>query len=552
MQTFDWGTPVFLLGPLILVAPFLGKYIALVLEGKRTWMSYIFGPLENFLLFALGGKKEMTWQGYLKSLLIFNFTGGVILFGILIFQNYLPLNELNLDGVPLPLAFNITSSFITSTNWQAYLPETTLSYFSQMLGLSVQNFFSAATGICVLAVLARGFVARKGKTVGNFWADLSRIIVYILLPFSIAFAIFLLSQGVIQNFSAPLSITTLEGDTQILAQGPAASQVAIKHLGTNGGGFFGANDAHPFENPTYLSNIFELGAILLFPFSLIFTFGYLIRDKRQAITLLSATLVLAIIFLGASFLGEISANQVSPENSIMEGKETRIGVVGSLLSVLSSNGSMNSSLESVSPLTGGVFLLSIALGDIIFGAAGSGLYCLILYVILTSFIAGMMIGRTPEYLGKKIETFEIKMSITAILVPTVLVLLGSGIILKFNLFNIELGPHGVTQVIYAFVSTANNNGSALSVFAQNELSHLVLGANMLIGKFIIITCVIAIAGNLAKKNKVRANKSSFPTDNGFFVLLLVSVILMGGLTFLPALSLGPILEHFLLLAGGNY
>ncbi|MGE4107716.1 MAG: potassium-transporting ATPase subunit KdpA [Bacteriovoracia bacterium] len=560
MNKFDVFQVVITLVTLAVCTPILGTYMAKVFEGQRTLLSRVARPLE-VLLYKLGGvseREEMSWRGYAKALLWFNFFGFVMVFVLQILQGSLTLNPTGAPNVSWHLAFNTAISFMTNTNWQAYSGETMLSYLTQMMGLTVQNFVSASTGIAVAVALARGLAPNTSGKVGNFWVDLTRGVVYILLPLSVVFAIVLTSQGVIQTFADPVQSTTLEGAAQTIPLGPAASQIAIKQLGTNGGGFFNANSAHPFENPTPFSNWLQLIAILLIPTALAYTFGVIVKARRQGIVIFLAMSLLLIGGLGLSLWSEYSANPVLGTSSVMEGKETRFGVTNSVLwsvfTTAASNGSVNSMHSSLSPISGAVALTNIMLGEIIFGGVGAGLYGMLLFVLLTVFLAGLMVGRTPEYLGKKIESREIQMVILAILAPSALILVGSGIsaVLPVALSSLtNKGPHGLTEILYAFSSAAGNNGSAFAgLNANTPYYNIALGVCMLIGRFAVIVPALAIAGSMALKKSAPPSFGTFTTDNALFVVLLIGVVLIvGGLTFFPALALGPIVEHFLMQAG---
>ncbi|MEO6848771.1 MAG: potassium-transporting ATPase subunit KdpA [Chthoniobacterales bacterium] len=551
------------LGLLTALTPPLGGYMAKVYEGKSVFLSFTFRPLERFLCHLIGGdpEKEMNWKAYLGALLWFNALGFCLLFLILLCQGCLPLNPQNFAGLSVPLAFNTAVSFMTNTNWQAYSGESALSYFSQMVGLTTQNFASAATGMCVLVALIRGLGNKSVQTLGNFWVDLIRGTLYILLPLSVILAVILASQGVIQNFSPYIHATTIEGAQQILPMGPAASQIAIKQIGTNGGGFFGVNSAHPFENPTPLSNFLELLSILLIPAALTFTYGKMVRDVRQGWVLFAAMFILLVGFFAVAWWAEAQPNVVLPMSQNMEGKETRFGVMNSTLWAISttaaSNGSVNAMHDSLSPIAGGLAMLNIMLGEIVFGGVGAGLYGMLKYVLLTVFLAGLIVGRTPEYLGKKIEAREVRWAVAAILVPSALILIGSAIacILPAGLSSLaNNGPHGLSEILYAFASASGNNGSAFAgLSADTSFYNYALGFCMLVGRFIVIVPALAIAGSMGVKKTSPPGPGTFPTTGVTFVVLLVSVILiLGALTFFPSLTLGPIIEHYLMLQGRTF
>ncbi len=557
MNKFDWLQILATLGGVLILSPVLGKYMALVFEGKISKTSL--QKIDQRTLKFLGiDSAPMNSKKYLLNLLCFNFIGFIFVFSILVLQGMLPLNPQALPGLSIDLAFNTAVSFVTNTNWQSYGGESTLSYFSQMVGLAVQNFLSAATGIAVLLALIRGISRRSTADLGNFWLDLHRSILFVLLPISFLFALFLMSQGVIQNFLPYIKALTLEGKEQIIPMGPAASQIAIKMLGTNGGGFLNVNGAHPFENPTPLSNFFQMISIILIPSALVFTFGEMTKKKRDAWILFGCMSALFIGALGVSLYSEYASAHVLGTLP-MEGKETRFGVTNSILwSVLTtaaSNGSVNAMHSSLSPLSGGVAMLNMMLGEIVFGGVGSGLYGMLIFVLLTVFLAGLMVGRTPEYMGKKLEAFEMKWIIIAILAPSAVILFGAGFscLLPKALASLShSGPHGLSELLYAFTSAGANNGSAFGGLSANTpLMNYSLGAAMLIGRFMVIAPVVIVSGSLAEKKISPPSSGTFPTDQPLFGILLISVILIvGALTFFPALSLGPILEHLIFLKGG--
>jgi potassium-transporting ATPase potassium-binding subunit len=551
------------LGLLIALTPVLGWFMAKVFSGERTFLTPVLRPLEKFIyrLAGIDENAEMRWSTYTTALLKFNFLGFIVLFVMQLIQGKLPLNPQGLSGVPAVLAFNTAVSFMTNTNWQSYAGETTVSYFTQVLGLAVQNFLSAATGIAVLLGLTRGLARRSAQTIGNFWVDLVRSTVYILLPLSFILAIVLVGQGVVQTFAPAAQIETLEGYSQTIPLGPAASQVAIKQLGTNGGGFFNANSAHPLENPTPLSNFLQMLSILLIPAALTFTYGKMIGSTRQGRAIFAAMMVLFLAGLAVSLWSEYSYNPVTGVSAAMEGKETRFGVTNSVLwanaTTSASNGSVNAMHSSLSPLVGLVAMLNMMLGEVIFGGVGAGLYGMLVFVILTVFIAGLMVGRTPEYLGKKIEAFEVKMAMVAVIAPSFVILLFSAIACVTNAGLSSLankGPHGLSEILYAFASAAGNNGSAFAGLNGNtDFYNIMIGVAMLIGRFAIIIPALAIAGSMAGKKTAPFSAGTFQTDNATFVALLIAiVIIVGALTFFPAISLGPLIEHFLMLAGRRF
>ncbi|MGA7723345.1 MAG: potassium-transporting ATPase subunit KdpA [Ignavibacteriaceae bacterium] len=548
---------------IIVLAPPIGSYLAKVFNGEKNFLSPVFSKAENnvYRFLRIDALHEMNWKEYSFSLLAFNFIGLILLVLLQITQSYLPLNPQHMQNVDLFLAINTAVSFITNTNWQAYSGETTLSYFVQMTGLTVQNFLSAATGIAVMVALIKGIAVRKGNSLGNFWVDLTRATLYLLLPLSLILAVLLLSQGVIQNFLPYVNATTLEGFKQTIPLGPAASQVAIKQLGTNGGGFFNANSAFPFENPSPFSNFLQVLSILLIPASLVFTYGKMLGSKRHAWTIFSVMLFLLISGVTVSYFSEISHNAIFHTNNLMEGKETRIGVFNSVLwtvaTTAASNGSTNSMMSSLTPLTGLVAMINIQLGEVVFGGVGAGMYGMLHFILLTVFIAGLMVGRTPEYFGKKIEAYEIKWSILAILLPSVVILFFSALALSVpaGLSSVlNKGPHGFSEIIYAFSSGAGNNGSAFAgLNANTNFYNILIAIAMILGRFGVIIPTLAIAGSLVKKNITPVSAGTFLTDNMLFAFLLTSIILIvGALTFFPIISIGPLLEHLLMNLGNTF
>jgi potassium-transporting ATPase potassium-binding subunit len=568
---------LYLIVLLILVKP-LGSYMASIYEGRPAGLNVWFAPVEKWIYRISGVRPEkaMTWKEYAAAMMAFNILGLIAVFLLQRFQSHLPLNPASLPAVALDLAFNTAVSFATNTNWQSYGGETTMSYLTQMLGLTVQNFVSAATGMAILVALIRGFVQKQIETIGNFWVDLVRSTLYILIPLSLVLALFLVSQGVVQTLKQAATVTLLQPvknadgksvSDQTLALGPAASQVAIKQLGTNGGGFFNVNSAHPFENPTPLTNFLELLAILIISAALCYTFGAMVGDRRQGWALLAAMLIIFIPCLlvcmnaeqnGNPLLDRIgidqSAGPLQPGGN-MEGKEARFGIVGSTLwavaTTAASNGSVNSMHDSYMPLGGLIPMWLMQLGEVIFGGVGSGLYGLLAFVIIAVFIAGLMIGRTPGYLGKKIESYEIKMASLIILIPPILVLSGTAvsvILPQASAAVLNPGPHGFSEILYAFSSTGNNNGSAFAGVTTNTVYYnLMLGIVMIIARYGIAIPILAIAGSLSKKKIVPSSPGTLPTHTPLFVVFLVMVvIIVGALTFFPALALGPIVEHFMM------
>jgi potassium-transporting ATPase potassium-binding subunit len=547
-------------GLLFGLTPILGNYMNKVFTGSNHLMLPVFGWFERFTykLIRINPMEETNWKSYTFSLLLFNLTGFLFIFLIQLFQAYLPLNPANLSNVSWHSAFNTSVSFMTNTNWQGYAGETTLSYFVQMMGLTVQNFVSAATGIAVLLALIRGISRKTTDKLGNFWVDLMRSILYVLLPLSILFSIVLVGQGVIQNFKPYETVQTLQGARQIIPMGPASSQIAIKQLGTNGGGFFNSNSSHPFENPTPFSNFLEMLAILLIPAALTFTYGKMVGSVRQGWTIFATMFFLLVAGLSISLYAEYSANPIFGHLPLMEGKETRFGITNSILwstsTTAASNGSVNAMHDSLSPVAGMIALINIMLGEVIFGGVGAGLYGMVIFIILTVFIAGLMVGRTPEYLGKKVEAFEVQMAIIAVLAPSFVILIFTAWASVSNAGLSGLnngGAHGFSEMLYAFSSAAGNNGSAFAGLNANTIFYnITLGLGMLIGRFGVIIPVLAIAGNMAAKKIIPTSAGTFRTDNLLFIGLLVAVILIiGGLTFFPALSLGPVAEQLLLKNG---
>lgn len=551
------------LGSLILLAIPLGYYIAnLFLETRSTRFSFL-NHLEKwiFKIIPINHQREMTWKTYTFSLTMFSGIGGLFLFILQLFQEYLSGNPNHLTNVPWHLAFNTTISFITNTNWQSYSGESTMSYLVQSLGLTVQNFLSAAIGISVLVALIRGFKRSSTGTIGNFWIDLVRSTLFILLPLSILLTIPLVQQGTIQNFNPNQIIKTMEGADQVLPMEPAASQIAIKQLGTNGGGFFGVNSSHPFENPTPLTNLLQMIAILLIPVALVFSFGRLLNKPKEAKAIFMVMLFLLILSLSVSLYSESAYNSTLNIEKSLEGKEVRFGTTSSVLwstvTTCASNGSVNAMHESMNPLSGLAQLVNMMLGEIIFGGVGSGLYGMILFIILTVFIAGLLVGRTPEYLRKKIESFEIRMTMIGVLIPGLAILVFSFIALARNNGLTELtnsGPHGLSSILYAYTSAAGNNGSAFAgLAANNPFYNITLGIAMLIGRFGVIIPTLAIAGSLASKKSIAASSGTLRTDSTLFNIILIGVIMIvGGLTFFPALSLGPIAETILMNQGLSF
>ena len=548
----------------IALAKPLGAFMAKVFAGERTWLHRVLRPVETaiYKLCGIDETAEQHWTRYAGSLLLFSVVSLLFTYLIQRLQQWFPLNPQGLGNVGEHLSWNTAASFTTNTNWQSYVPETTMSYLTQMIALATHNFFSAATGIAVAIAVVRGFARHSTKTLGNFWVDFTRGTLYVLLPLSVLAALLLCSQGVIQNLNPYTKVTTLEGVVQTIPQGPVASQEAIKMLGTNGGGFFNANSAHPYENPTPLANFLEMLLIFLIPAGLTYTFGKMVRDTRQGWAILAAMTILFLAGVFVVYPAEQAGNPVLTRLGVaggnMEGKEVRFGIANSALFTVvttdASCGAVNNVHDSLTPLGGLVPLVNIELGEVVFGGVGSGLYGMLLFAILAVFIAGLMVGRTPEYLGKKIEQKEVKMVMLAVLVLAVCILgfsaLGIGqATVKSSLSN--NGPHGLSEVLYAYTSGVGNNGSAFAGLNANTMYlNTTLGFAMLCGRFLMLIPLLAAAGSLAQKKLVPVSAGTFPTHGPMFVVLLVGVVvIVGALTFFPALSLGPIVEHFLMHQG---
>lgn len=533
----------------------LGAVLARLIDGEPL---PIVGRIEPFLWSLMGSKgEEMGWKRYLMAILAFNVFGLILLFAMLLFQDSLPLNPQHLPGLSWHLALNTAVSFVSNTNWQSYGGETTLSYFSQMVGLTVQNFVSAATGIAVVFALIRGFSRHSTSTLGNAWVDLTRVTLYILLPISLVMALFFISQGSLQNFSSYQPYTTIEGVQHLLPMGPVASQEAIKMLGTNGGGFFNANSSHPFENPTALTNFVQMISIFLIPAALCFAFGEAVGDRRQGRALLWAMTIIFVVCVVVVMWAELQGNphfiQLGANSSInMEGKESRFGILNSslfaVITTAASCGAVNAMHDSFTALGGMVPMWLMQIGEVVFGGVGAGLYGMLLFVLLAVFIAGLMIGRTPEYLGKKIDVPEMKMTSLAILITPALVLLGTALAMMTEAGRSGManpGIHGFSEVLYAVSSAANNNGSAFAGLSTNTpFWNMLLAVCMWIGRFGVIIPVMAIAGSLAAKKSQAVSIGTLPTHGPLFIGLLIgTVLLVGALTFIPALALGPVAEH---------
>ncbi len=553
---------------LLTVKP-LGLYMAKVFSGERNFLSPVLGPVERgfYAIAGVDPKKGQGWLAYVFGVLLFSLVGFVLLYAILRLQNVLPFNPLNLPAVAPDLAFNTAMSFVTNTNWQAYSGESTMSNFSQMVGLTVQNFVSGATGVAVAIALTRAFIGSGVKELGNFWVDLTRATLYVLLPLAIVVALVFVAMGLPQTLTAATAATTLEGANQTIALGPVASQEAIKQLGTNGGGFFNVNAAHPFENPNAFSNYLNIISMLLVPMALAFTFGQLVGNRRQGWAFISVILILLVVGTGAIYWAEtygnplVSALGVDPSMGNMEGKEIRFGqpmtALYAAVTTGISDGGVNGMLSSFTPLGGLVPMFFIQLGEILPGGTGSGLYALVVFAILAVFIAGLMVGRTPEFLGKKIEAREMKYAVLAVIILplTILGFTSISVVLPFGVSQIlSAGPHGLSEILYAYTSAAGNNGSAFAGLSANTpWYNTTLGIAMLLGRFAYLVPVLAIAGSLAAKTKSAPSAGTFPTDRPLFVGLMIGVILiLGGLQFFPALALGPIVEHFVMLAGQTF
>jgi K+-transporting ATPase ATPase A chain len=619
-------------GLLIGLAPVIGRFMARVFQGQRTWLHPLLRPVEKMVYWAGGvdEQAEMTWKGYFLAVLIFNVAGIVSLMALEMTQKWLPLNPQGFDNVPWALALNTAISFITNTNWQAYSGENTMSYLTQMAGLAVHNFLSAATGIAVLLAVVRGLKRASASTLGNFWVDLTRSTLYVLLPLSVVLGLALSAQGVVQNFkpyataqlmesyTTPVAKTDDKGQpvmtniavtvsapvldaqgnavlsngapvmadvpkkdekgnvmmtnvavmvdakvtTQPIPTGPAASQIAIKHLGTNGGGFFGQNSSHPFESPTPLTNFLEMLGLIIIPAGLVYAFGVMIGDRRHAWCLFGVMLTLLVAEFALAWHSETQPNPVmAGATSLMEGKEQRFGVMNSVLFAVATTGTscgaVNSMHDSFTPLAGLAPMWNLMLGCIVFGGCGAGLYGILMHVLIAVFIAGLMIGRTPEYLGKKIQAWDATWAIIAILAPSVFILLGSAVACSVSAGLAGLnnqGPHGLSEILYGYASCAANNGSAFAGLSVNtNFYNLTLGATMFLGRFVVALAVLAIAGNLAAKKTVPASPGTLPTNNFTFACVLFGVIvIIAALTFFPCLCLGPIVEHGLMQAGRTF
>jgi K+-transporting ATPase ATPase A chain len=565
---------IFLLLVALVTVP-LGAYMTNVFSGERTFLDRVLRPVERVIYSACGvhPEHEMTWFEYTADMLMFSVVGMILLYAIQRLQGLLPLNPQGLAGVAPGLAFNTAASFTTNTNWQAYAGETTMSYLTQMAGLAYHNFVSAAAGIAIAIAIIRGFARRSVKTLGNFWVDMTRATLWILLPLCIVFALILVWQGVPQNFNPYTHAKTLEGAEQVIAQGPVASQEIIKELGTNGGGFFNANSSHPYENPTPLTNILETLAIFAIGAALTNTFGRMAGDTRQGWALFGAMALLFVMGAATAIWSEQRGNPQLAALGIdtnasdfqsggnMEGKETRFGIIDSALwatvTTDTSCGAINSMHDSFTPLGGLVTIVNMQLGEVIFGGVGSGLYGMLVMAVLSVFIAGLMVGRTPEYLGKKIESREMKLAMLYVLIFPAVILFGTAaaVVLPAGLAGISNpGPHGLSQILYAYSEAAANNGSAFAGLSANtNFYNWTIGFAMLLGRFMMAVPALALAGSLAPKKSIPPSAGTFPTNGWVFSGLLIGVILIvGALTFFPALSLGPVVEHFLMLSGKTY
>jgi K+-transporting ATPase ATPase A chain len=567
MTAIGWFQILLYCAIIIAIVPFLGGYMTRVFNGERTFLTPVLRPVEAALYWAGGvdEKREQHWLMYTVGMLFFHVGGFLILYGLMRFQQVLPFNPAEQSAVAPDLAFNTAVSFITNTNWQNYGGESTLSYLVQMLGLTHQNFLSAATGIALAVALIRGFARASMKTIGNFWVDVTRCTLYILLPICIVITIVLVWQGVPQNLGSYVEATTLEGAKQTIAQGPVASQMAIKHLGTNGGGFFNANAAHPYENPTSLTNYITIISIFMLGAALTNVFGRMVGNQRQGWAVLAVMGVLFIAGVIVCYWAEAHGNDAFTALGLtggnMEGKEVRFGIVASALfaviTTAASCGAVNAMHDSFTALGGMVPLINIQLGEIIVGGVGAGMYGMLLFVILSVFVAGLMVGRTPEYVGKKIEAREVKMAMLAILCLPLMYLGWTAVAVVIPTAVASManpGPHGFSEVLYAYVSQTGNNGSAFGGLTGNIMFYNLTGAiAMLVGRFIMIIPTMAIAGSLAAKKSIPPSAGTFPTHGGLFVGLVVGVIvIVGGLTFFPALALGPIVEHLAMTAGTTF
>jgi K+-transporting ATPase ATPase A chain len=569
MNLNGWLQIAIILATVLLGAMPLGAFMARVFAGKRTFLSPVLGHVERgfYALAGVDPVREQSWRGYALAMLLFNAAGFALLYAILRLQGSLPFNPQGFGALSPDLAFNTGVSFVTNTNWQSYGGETTMSHLSQMAGLTVQNFLSAATGLALAMALVRGFARSKATGIGNFWVDMTRSTLYVLLPLAFVTAILLVALGLPQTLLASVGATTLEGAKQTIAIGPVASQIAIKQLGTNGGGFFNVNAAHPFENPTALTNFVQIWQMLVISVAVVFTFGRLVGDKRQARALLWVMGILLVAGIGVTYWAEaagtpmLHASGINPADGNMEGKEVRFGLALSALwaavTTGLSTGAVNSMHGSFTPIGGLIPMFLIQLGEVLPGGVGSGLYGILIMAIIAVFVAGLMVGRTPEYLGKKIEVKEVKMAMLAVLIlPTaILGFSAAAAVIPQGLAGLlNGGPHGLSEILYAYSSAAGNNGSAFAGLTANSLWYnTTLGLAMLLGRFAYIVPMLAIAGSLASKTRLESSTGTFPTHGPLFIGLLIGVILiLGGLQFFPALALGPIAEQVLMLAGKTF
>jgi K+-transporting ATPase ATPase A chain len=563
---------------LVLLAKPLGEFMARIFQGERTFLHFIFGPVEKFIyrVSGINPDEEMDWKQNAIAMLVFNVIGIIIVYGFQRLQQFLPFNPEHFGAVTPDSSFNTAVSFATNTNWQGYGGETTMTYLTQMLALTVQNFLSAATGIAVLVLFIRGLVRHSAKTLGNFWVDLTRSVLYVLLPLSVIFALILVSQGTVQTFSSYATAKFLErsADTsgaavaeQVIAVGPAASQIAIKQLGTNGGGFFNVNSAHPFENPNQLTDFLEMIAILLIAAALCFTFGRMVGDMRQGWALIAAMMIILVAMIAVAYWSEQNGNPLFTKLGVdqtasalqsggnMEGKEVRFGIASSALwatiTTSASNGSVNAMHDSFTPLGGLIPLVAMHLGEVVFGGVGSGLYGMLVFVIVAVFVAGLLVGRTPEYLGHKIEAYDMKMASLLILIMPIIVLTFTAlaVVLPAGMSSIpNPGPHGFSEILYCFTSQGNNNGSAFAGINANTPFYNITGAiDMFFSRYWLAIPTLALAGSLVRKKKIPPSEGTLPTHTPLFVFWLISVILIvGALNFMPALALGPIVEHLMM------
>jgi K+-transporting ATPase ATPase A chain len=571
MNSQAWMLLAAFLVVLALLAWPLGRWLTAVAEGRLPrWLSPVVKAEHGlYRLAGVDASAGMGWRPYAVALVVFNLLGVLAVYALQRLQGVLPFNPQGMAAVSADSSFNTAISFVSNTNWQGYAGESTMSYLTQMLALTVQNFFSAATGIVVVIALVRGFAARSSASIGNFWVDITRVTAYVLLPLSLVFAVFLVGQGVIQNVAPYQDVTTLQAAPQSIAMGPVASQEAIKMLGTNGGGFFNANSAHPYENPTPLSNFLQMLSIFLIPAALVFMFGRMVGDMRQGWAVLAAMTAIFVVSVvvvtaqeqqGNPLLTSLGVDQVASATQPggnMEGKEARFGIAATglfaAITTAASCGAVNAMHDSFTPLGGMVPLVLMQLGEVVFGGVGTGLYSMLIFAILAVFIAGLMIGRTPEYLGKKIETYEMKMTSIAILVTPILVLAGTAIAVLADAGKAGIanpGAHGFSEILYALTSAANNNGSAFAGLSANTpFYNVLLAVAMWFGRFGVIVPVLAIAGSLAAKKRLAVTSGTLPTHGPLFVTLLIgSVLLVGLLNYVPALALGPVVEHLMLSA----